>query len=107
MCTQEGDLIVVNIPVNKIGQRDIEKRMEQRGIRIKHRPKNMKRARMLSNTVIYRIVIYKALCFDVAQGRINGAPNETRITHVGLLVLLVNRYTTRGAHSHIQYTFVR
>ena len=25
-------------------------------------------------------VIYKALCFDVAQGRINGAPNETR-TH--------------------------
>ena len=27
-----------------------------------------------------QIVIYKALCFDVAQGRINGAPNETR-TH--------------------------
>ena len=26
------------------------------------------------------IVIYKALCFDVAQGRKNGAPNETR-TH--------------------------
>ena len=26
------------------------------------------------------IVIYKALCFDVAQGRMNGAPNETR-TH--------------------------
>ena len=25
-------------------------------------------------------VIYKALCFDVAQGRMNGAPNETR-TH--------------------------
>ena len=23
------------------------------------------------------IVIYKALCFDVAQGRMNGAPNET------------------------------
>ena len=23
-------------------------------------------------------VIYKALCFDVAQGRMNGAPNETR-----------------------------
>ncbi len=22
-------------------------------------------------------VIYKALCFDVAQGRMNGAPNET------------------------------
>ena len=28
----------------------------------------------------FRIVIYKALCFDVAQGRMNGAPNETR-TH--------------------------
>ena len=26
-------------------------------------------------------VIYKALCFDVAQGRINRAPNETR-THL-------------------------
>ena len=25
-------------------------------------------------------VIYEALCFDVAQGRLNGAPNETR-TH--------------------------
>ena len=25
-------------------------------------------------------VIYKALCFNVAQGRMNGAPNETR-TH--------------------------
>ena len=26
------------------------------------------------------LVIYKALCFDVAQGQMNGAPNETR-TH--------------------------
>ena len=26
------------------------------------------------------ILIYKALSFDVAQGRMNGAPNETR-TH--------------------------
>ena len=25
-----------------------------------------------------RIVIYKAVCFDVAKGRMNGAPNETR-----------------------------
>ena len=25
-------------------------------------------------------VIYEALCFDAAQGRMNGAPNETR-TH--------------------------
>ena len=23
------------------------------------------------------VVIYEALCFDVAQGQINGAPNET------------------------------
>ena len=30
--------------------------------------------------VIVIYVIYKALCFDVAQGRMNGAPNETR-TH--------------------------
>ena len=27
---------------------------------------------------LWNIVIYKALCFDVAQGRMNGAPNETR-----------------------------
>ena len=26
------------------------------------------------------IVIYKAFCFDMAQGRMNGAPSETR-TH--------------------------
>ena len=25
------------------------------------------------------VVIYKAFCLDVAQGRMNGAPNETRI----------------------------
>ena len=24
------------------------------------------------------LVIFKALCFDVAQGRMNAAPNETR-----------------------------
>ena len=23
------------------------------------------------------VVIYKALCFDVEQGQVNGAPNET------------------------------
>ena len=27
-----------------------------------------------------RVVIYEALCFDVAPGQMNGAPNETR-TH--------------------------
>ena len=26
------------------------------------------------------VAIYEALCFDVAQGQMNGAPNETR-TH--------------------------
>ena len=35
-------------------------------------------AKMELNYVI--IVIYEALCFDVAQGRMNGVPNETR-TH--------------------------
>ena len=36
-----------------------------------------------TNTLIndmIKLLIYKALCFDVAQGRMNGAPNETR-TH--------------------------
>ena len=30
--------------------------------------------------IVGHIVIYKVLCFNVAQGQINGAPNETR-TH--------------------------
>ena len=33
-----------------------------------------------NNDIYLCIVIYKAICFDVAQGRMNGAPNETR-TH--------------------------
>ena len=36
--------------------------------------------------ILFTILIYKALCSDVAQGRMNGAPNETQLTHVGLLV---------------------
>ena len=31
-------------------------------------------------TDLLYVVIHKAICFDVAQGRMNGAPNETR-TH--------------------------
>ncbi len=40
--------------------------------------KNEKEQETLIQTI--SIVIYKALCFDVAQGRMNGAPNETQ-TH--------------------------
>ena len=43
------------------------------------------------------IVIYEALCFDVAQGRMNGHPMRLKLTRVGLLVKLANRYTTKGA----------
>ena len=32
----------------------------------------------------YIIVIYKALSFDVAQGRMNGAPNETMLYYSNL-----------------------
>ena len=37
---------------------------------------------LLSGWLSYEVVvsIYEALCFDVAQGQVNGAPNETR-TH--------------------------
>ena len=31
-------------------------------------------------------VIYVALCFDVAQGRMNGVPMRLELTRVGLLV---------------------
>ena len=34
----------------------------------------------ISNNLHTFIVIYKAVCFDVAQGRMSGAPNKTR-TH--------------------------
>ena len=39
------------------------------------------------------LVIYYAFCLDVAEGRMNETPNET-LFHEGLLVLLVNDYTT-------------
>ena len=52
-------------------------------------------------------VIYKALCFDVAQGRMNGAPMRLELTRVGLLVSLANRYTTRGARVYILYVIYK
>ena len=33
------------------------------------------------------IVIYKPFCLDVAQGRMNGAPNETRTQSADLLTI--------------------
>ena len=42
------------------------------------------------------VVIYLAFCFYLAQDHMKRAPNETRITRVGLLVELANHYTTRG-----------
>ena len=42
-------------------------------------------------------VIYEALCFDVAQGRMNEAPMRLELALAGLLVKLANHYTTRGA----------
>ena len=45
----------------------------------------------------YVVVIHEALCFDLAQGRMNGAPNESRTHSCRLLILLANHYTTRGA----------
>ena len=32
---------------------------------------------MVQSDYCYSVVIYEALCSNVAQGRINGAPNET------------------------------
>ena len=43
------------------------------------------------------IVIYKALCFDVAHAEWMGHPMRLELTRVGLLVKLANRYTTKGA----------
>ena len=40
-----------------------------------------------------QIVIYEGLCFDLAQGRMNGVSNEIR-THS---CRFANHYTTRGA----------
>ena len=41
-------------------------------------------------------VIYEALCFDVAQGRMREAPMRLELTRVGLLVKFANCYTTKG-----------
>ena len=32
-----------------------------------------------------QVVIYEALCFDVAQGQMNGAPNETNNQQVAFV----------------------
>ena len=61
-------------------------------------PSNYRRntcKKSLSNAFVQR-VIYKALCFDVAQGRMNWTPMRIELTRVGLLVKLANRYTTKG-----------
>ena len=43
---------------------------------------------------LYKIVIYKALRFDMARGRMNGGnPTRIELTRVGLLVKLANHYT--------------
>ena len=34
----------------------------------------------MKHGLAYQVVIYKGLYFDLAQGQMNGAPNETR-TH--------------------------
>ena len=43
------------------------------------------------------VVIYEALCFDVAQDRMNVHPTILKLTGIDLLVKLANYYTTRGA----------
>ena len=41
------------------------------------------------------VVISEAFCLDVAQGRMNGALNETRIHSCSFATKLANHYTTR------------
>ena len=57
-------------------------------------------------------VIYKALCFDVAQGRMNGAPNETVLEFIvtayahlpELVSLYINSLPCFLAHCIFPYT---
>ena len=45
------------------------------------------------------VVIYKAICLDVAQGHMDGGTQwETNSLEKGLLVQLVNHYTIRGVN---------
>ena len=44
------------------------------------------------------VVIYKAVCSDVPQGHVNGAPNENQIHS---LVLLSNHYIIRGSWQEV------
>ena len=44
-------------------------------------------------------MIYEALCFNVAQGQMNGAPNENRTRSCRFASLTCNHYTTRGAQN--------
>ena len=61
---------------------------------------------MINNTNfkfgLFAEIIYKALCFDVTQGRMNGAPNDTRTHSCRLLTVTPPEvptffFTTRGA----------
>ena len=42
--------------------------------------------KLYSTLLVVVDVIYKALCFDVAQGRMNGRPMRLELIRVGLLV---------------------
>ena len=50
----------------------------QRLYPLRHEPRKKKEFPI--KIIIYTTVIYEALCFDVAQGRLIGAPNETYTT---------------------------
>ena len=76
------------------------------------------KAELMGNTMRqgYIIVIYKALWFDVAQGRMNGAPNETRLYYINLQNLLIRCGTrpiewgtneTRLYYSNLQSSLLR
>ena len=43
------------------------------------------------------VVIYEALCFDVARGQMNGHLMRLEPTRIGLLVYLANNYIARRA----------
>ena len=58
------------------GKRHMIERIE---LRNREKNQNIQRKRNLQIRA-NKVVIYEVLCFDVAQGQMNGAPNETR-TH--------------------------
>ena len=56
--------------------------------------------------VTFMLLIYEALCFDVAQGQMNGAPNEIRNRHFHVIYFFLIPWQGRGTYPSFHFVSV-